>query len=106
MGPPVTLINYLLVQFAAGRAVAGPDQMACDKLCCGVHRPRGDMVYFSYYTEKRKDAGVFRTISIYKNRDLIITVDYTVRYTFFEAHAAKIFGSFFLVEKTHKNLLQ
>lgn len=77
----MTLINYLLVQFAAGRAVAGPDQMACDKLCCGVHRPREHMVYFSYYREKRKDAGVFRIISIYKNKDLIITVGYTVRYT-------------------------
>lgn len=57
----MTLTNYLLVQFAAGRAVAVPDQMACDKLCCGVQRLREHLVYFSYYREKRKDAGVFRT---------------------------------------------
>lgn len=31
MGPPATLINDLLIQFATGRAVAGPGQMACDR---------------------------------------------------------------------------
>ena len=51
-GPPATLINGLLAQFASGRAVAGPHQMACDRPTCGavhtqrVHHPRARFTFF------------------------------------------------------------
>lgn len=57
-GPPATLINDLLVQFASGGAVAGPDQMACDRLSCGaihmqrVHRPRAQFTHHMHYKER------------------------------------------------------
>lgn len=35
-GAPSTLINDSPVLFAAGSAVAGPGQMACDRLCYGA----------------------------------------------------------------------
>lgn len=57
-GPPATLINDLLVWFASGRAVAGPDQMACDRLSCGavhmqlVHRPGAQFTFHMHYRVK------------------------------------------------------
>lgn len=57
-GPPATLTNDLLVQFAASGAVSGPDQMACDWLSCGtihiqrVCGPRDRFLFHMHHKEK------------------------------------------------------